>query len=136
MPLQIVWLGAQDVATGTHAPVLQTSFAPQSVPFGAAGFVHDPVIGLQAPPTWQASRGAQATRLLPVHVPAWHVSVWVQALPSLQFFPSGAAGLAPAHIPATHASACVHAFPSSQTVPSGRAGFAHFPVAGLHAPAR
>src|SRR5437870_2230688 len=114
MPLQTVWLGAHDVAAGTHAPVLQTWFAPQSVPFAAAGFVHDPVIGLHAPPTWQASRGAQATRLLPVHVPAWHASVCVQALPSLHVVPSGAAGLEHApvdgsHVPATwHASAAVH----------------------------
>jgi hypothetical protein len=28
----------------------------------------------------------------PVHVPAWHVSVWVHALPSLQPLPSGNAG--------------------------------------------
>ncbi len=46
------------------------------------------------------------TELLPVQTPAWHVSVWVQALPSLQPVPFGAVGLehipvAESHVPAT-----------------------------------
>ena len=36
---------------------------------------------------------AQTTGLAPVHAPAWHVSVCVQALPSLQAVPSAFAGL-------------------------------------------
>jgi len=31
------------------------------VPFGAAGFEHAPVAGLQVPAVWQASAGAQVT---------------------------------------------------------------------------
>src|SRR5437762_3226404 len=58
--------------------------------------------------------GPHATGLLPVHAPAWQVSVWVQASPSLHDVPSGAAGLeqapvAGSHVPATwQASAAVH----------------------------
>jgi len=47
----------------------------------------------------------QTTGLAPVQVPAWHVSVWVQALPSLQ------------------------------EVPLVAGGFEHTPVLGLHVPA-
>jgi hypothetical protein len=34
----------------------------------------------------------QTTGLVPVHVPALQVSVWVQAFPSLQVLPSGLTG--------------------------------------------
>jgi hypothetical protein len=47
----------------------------------------------------------QLTGLAPTQVPAWHVSLWVQALPSLQ------------------------------AVPLGFAGFEHAPVAGSQVPA-
>jgi hypothetical protein len=48
-----------------------------------------PFVGSQVPALWQASTGVQITGLLPVQTPAWHVSVWVQALLSLQALPSG-----------------------------------------------
>ena len=54
------------------------------------------------------------TGLVPVHVPAWHVSVCVQALPSLHEIPFGALGfeqvpVAGLHVPATwHWSLAVH----------------------------
>jgi hypothetical protein len=35
----------------------------------------------------------QLTGLVPVHIPLWHESVWVHALPSLQLAPFAAAGL-------------------------------------------
>jgi len=41
---------------------------------------------------------------------------------------------APVHVPASHVSVRVQALPSSQVVPLGFAGFEHAPVAGLHVP--
>src|SRR5437773_11664245 len=97
--------------------------------------------------------------LAPTHAPAWHVSTWVQALPSLQAVPFAATGfvhapvggsqapgtwhgsdaphttgLAPTHAPATHASTSVHALPSLHAVPSTFAGFEHAPVAESQVP--
>jgi len=76
-----------------------------TVPFVAVGFEHAPVLGLHVPTTWHWSLAEHATGLTPVHAPLWHVSVWVQALPSL------------------------HA------VPFVAIGFEHAPVLGLHVPA-
>jgi hypothetical protein len=99
---------------------------------------------LGAPPPWQA--------------PAWHVSLAVQRLPSLQGVPSArgentqpVAGEQVSEVqalPSAHASGApalqapfwqespwVHASPSEQAVPLGLAGVEHWPVAGLHAPA-
>jgi hypothetical protein len=41
----------------------------QAVPFEAAGFVHAPVTGLQAPTEWHWSCAVQTTGLPPTHVP-------------------------------------------------------------------
>src|SRR5690349_630753 len=41
----------------------------------------------------------------------------------------------PAHVPAWHASAWVHALPSLQGIPSRAGGFVHCPVAGSQVPA-
>ncbi len=89
-----------------HAsPTVHALPSLQAVPSGRAGFEHTPVDGLQLPTSWHWSRAAQATGFWPVQVPAWHVSVWVQA------------------------SASLH------EVPSGFVGFEHAPVAGLQVPA-
>ena len=77
----------------------------QLVPSEAFGFEQAPVAGLQVPATWHWSLAVQVTGLEPEQVPDWHVSVWVQALPSLQ------------------------------DVPSAAFGFEHVPVAGLQVPA-
>src|SRR5581483_3754278 len=104
---------------------------------------------------------AQATGFAPTHAPCWHVSVCVQALPSLQLAPSGFAGfehtpVCGSHVPvswqrsdATHVtgcvptqapcwqtSCCVHALPSLQAEPSGFTGFEQTPVSGSQTPAR
>jgi hypothetical protein len=76
----------------------------QLVPSGFAGLLHVPVAGLHVPAVWHWSAAAQTTGLLPVHAPAWQLSV------------------------------CVHAFPSLQAVPSFFAGFVQRPVLGVHAP--
>jgi len=95
-----------------------------------------------------------------VHVPAWQMSVCVQALPSLHNVPSVAIGfeqlpVAGSHVPATwhwslavhvmglepvqtpvwHVSVCVQALASSHAVPFGAFGFEQAPVAGSHVPA-
>src|SRR5439155_376888 len=100
------------------------------------------------------------TGLEPVHVPFSHVSVCVQALPSLQVVPLGAAGLEHCpvdvlHVPATwhwsetvqvtgleptqvplwQVSVCVQALPSLQVVPLAATGLEQVPVEWLHVPA-
>jgi hypothetical protein len=47
-----------------------------------------------------------------------------------------ATGFDPVHMPAWHVSVRVHALPSSQLAPSVADGFEQVPVAGLHVPAR
>jgi len=64
----------------------------QDVPFGALGFEHRPVLVLQVPATWHWSDAVQTTGFDPVHVPDWHVSVCVQAFPSLHGALFGLAG--------------------------------------------
>jgi hypothetical protein len=76
-----------------------------SVPSGLGGLLQTPVAGLQVPALWHWSPELHVTGLLPVHRPLSQVSVWVQALPSLQ------------------------------GVPSASGGFEQSPVAGLHTPA-
>jgi hypothetical protein len=65
----------------------------QLVPFAAAGFEQVPLPGSHVPATWHWSLAMHVTGLLPVQLPPWHVSVCVQALPSLQLVPFGAVGM-------------------------------------------
>jgi hypothetical protein len=57
-----------------------------------SGFEQAPVDGLQAPASWHWSEAGHAFVLAPVQLPAWQVSVCVQALPSLQVSPFDFAG--------------------------------------------
>ena len=83
MPVQVP---AWQVSVCVHAlPSLHGS------PFGAAGFEHVPVAWSHVPATWHWSCAVQTTGLAPTQLPATHVSVWVQAFPSLHPVPSGAA---------------------------------------------
>ena len=95
-----------------------------------------------------------------MQVPVWHVSVWVQGLPSLHPVPFGAAGFeqapvdelhvpatwhtsravqttgfVPVHTPVWQVSVCVHAFASLHSAPLGKDGVEQLPVDGVHAPA-
>src|SRR5947207_3618420 len=94
----------------THAPASQASVwvqvspSSQAVPSGFAGFEHWPLAGSQVPTWWHWSWAAQTTGFVPVQLPPWQVSAWVQASPSLQAVPSGLAGfeqtpLAGSHVP-------------------------------------
>jgi hypothetical protein len=94
-------------------------------------------------------------------MPAWQVSLCVQALPSSHGVPStlfaglehipvagsqtpavwhgsGKAqvtGMAPAQTPVWQVSLCVQLSPSSHAAPFALAGLEHIPVAGSHTPA-
>jgi hypothetical protein len=81
--------------------------APHGVPLGRFGFEHAPVAGLQMA-SWHASPPVQATGLAPVHTPAWQVSVWVQALPSLQLVPFAIGGFEHAPVDGSHTPATWH----------------------------
>src|SRR5437899_2531951 len=99
------------------------------------------------------------TGLEPLQVPLSHVSVCVQALPSLQVVPLGAAGLShwpvevlhvpatwhwseavqvtgllPVHTPLWQVSVCVQALPSVHGVPFVFGGLEHTPVVVLQVP--
>jgi hypothetical protein len=89
-----------------QVPLPQTLGEVQVVPFGAVGFEQVPLVGSQVPATWHESEAVHTTGFAPVQMPAWQVSVRVQALPSLHVLPLAAAGfeqvpLAGSQVPAT-----------------------------------
>jgi hypothetical protein len=131
----------------------------QATPLALAGLLQVPLVVLHVPTLWHWSSGVHTTGLTPVQVPAWQVSVRVQALPSSQPLPSGLVGfvqtplnvsqvpaawhwssgvhtmgLAPVQVPAWQVSVRVQGLPSLQTLPLVFAGLLHAPVVGLHAP--
>src|SRR5262249_30866348 len=100
------------------------------------------------------------TGFVATQAPAWQVSVWVQASPSLQALPSAfsgleqaplagsqtpaswhgssaeqTTGLAPTQAPASQVSLCVQALPSVQAEPSVFSGLEQMPLAGSQTPA-
>ena len=79
-----------------------------AVPFAAAGFEHAPEAGSQVPAAWHWSLAVHATGLAPVHAPFWQLSVWVQALPSLQVVPFVAVGFEQLPLPGSHVPATWH----------------------------
>ena len=94
------WSVAEHViARPPHVPAVQTSLVVQSepslqgFPSGMAGLEQTPDVGSHVPAAWHWSAAAQVIVLAPVQVPLWHVSVCVQALPSLHVVPFGSAGL-------------------------------------------
>ena len=149
----------------THPPALhwyvwlQRSVPAQAVPSGACPYTH-PVWGLQVPAVWQGPGALQVTGVDPTHVPFWHASPWVHALPSLHGVPFAAMGVEHVpvlglHVPATwqeslaahvtglvpvqtpdwQESLCVHAVPSLHAIPFAAMGVEHVPVVGLQVPA-
>src|SRR5437867_1353023 len=73
-----------------HVSVWVQAFASlHAVPFALFGFEQRPVPVLQTPASWHWSLAVQTTGFDPVQTPAWHVSVCVQAFPSLQGVPFG-----------------------------------------------
>src|SRR6185295_13082380 len=149
--------GAPPVQTPAwqESPAVQALPSLQGVPFGAFGLEQRPVPGLQVPATWHWSLAVQTTGFEPVQAPPWQVSVCVQALPSVQVVPSGAAGFEhtpfaglqtpatwhaslavqttgfePVQVPPWQVSVSVQALPSSQPFEFGVK--THWPVAGLN----
>jgi hypothetical protein len=129
------------------------------VPSGFDGFEQIPVAASHVPAVWHWSLGVHTTGFDPVQMPLWHVSVWVQASPSLQELPFAftrleqtpvaglqlpakwhvslavqTIGLDPVQAPDWQVSVWVHALPSSQAVPFALVGFEQTPVAGEHVP--
>src|SRR4051794_35192762 len=81
---------------------------PHEVPSATGGFEQVPVAGLQVPALWHASLAVQVTRFAPVQAPAWQLSVWVHASPSLQVVPFAAAGFEHAPLVGSQAPAMWH----------------------------
>src|SRR5256885_1283029 len=101
-------LGAVPVPAWQVSVPVQALPSLQEAPLGFAGLEHVPVAGSQVPATWHWSVAAQTTGFVPVHVPAWQVSVRVQALPSSQVAPSGFAGLEQRPVVGSHTPASWH----------------------------
>jgi hypothetical protein len=80
----------------------------QAVLSTVAGLEQTPVPGLQVPATWHWSSGLHVTGFAPVQIPAWQVSVRVQALPSLQPVLSAVAGLEQTPVPGLQVPATWH----------------------------
>src|SRR5437867_1040292 len=64
----------------------------QAEPLALSGLEQVPLAGSQVPASWHWSRAEQVTGFAPVQTPAWQVSVWVQALPSMHDTPSALFG--------------------------------------------
>jgi hypothetical protein len=144
-----------------HVSVSVQAFASLHVaPFAATGFEQVPLVGSHVPATWHWSDAVHVTVLPATQLPAWQVSFFVQALPSLHVVPFAAAGfehaplvgsqvpttwhwsdavqvtgLPPTQLPPWHVSVNVQALPSLHVVPFEAVGFEHAPVDGLHVPA-
>lgn len=67
--------------------VVQALASLHAAPFALLGFEHTPVTVSQTPGTWHWSAAMHVTGLPPVQVPAWQVSVCVQAFPSMHAVP-------------------------------------------------
>src|SRR5205085_1797553 len=90
---------------------VQASASLQAVPSSFAGFEQRPVAWSHVPATWHWSSAVHVTGVAPLHAPPWHVSVCVQASPSLHALPSGFAGseqtpVAGLQVPATWHWSC------------------------------
>jgi len=143
-----------------HVSVCVQAFPSlHAVPFALFGFEQTPVPVSQVPTSWHWSRAVQTTGFEPVQAPDWHVSVCVQALPSLHAVPFAlfgfeqtpvpvlhvptswhwsravqTTGFEPVQVPDWHVSLCVQAFESLHAVPFALFGFEQTPVPVLHVP--
>lgn len=77
---------------------------------GLIGLEQAPVDESHVPTSWHWSSAVQETGLPPIHAPFWQVSVWVQALPSLQAVPFAFAGLEHTPVLGSHVPAVWHWF--------------------------
>src|SRR5207244_765857 len=93
-------------------PVLPSSHV---VPSGLAGLVRSGHRELLEPASWHWSSAVHTTELPPVQVPAWQVSVCVQASPSLHAVPSALAGFEQRPLAGSQTPATWHWFWAVQT---------------------
>src|SRR5713101_3172201 len=132
----------------------------QAAPSALAGLEQVPLAGSQVPATWHWSRAVQTTGFAAMQAPAWQVSLWVQALSSVQVVPSALCGVeqvplagsqtpatwhwsralqttgfVPTQVPAWQVSVWVQASPSVQALPFGLSGLEQTPLAGSQTPA-
>jgi hypothetical protein len=97
-----------------HAPAWQVSLfvqallSVQDVPFAAVGFEQKPVPVSQTPATWHWSLAAQTVGVPEEHAPAWQVSLFVHAFPSVQAVPFAAAGFEQKPVPVSQTPATWH----------------------------
>jgi hypothetical protein len=84
------------------SPVVQALLSLHTTPSDLGGFEHAPVTVSHKPGTWHWSEAAHVTGSVPVHTPAWHVSVCVHALPSLQLVPFAFGGLEQMPVEVSH----------------------------------
>jgi hypothetical protein len=145
------------------SPVVHLFPSSQPVPAGlGAPPTHMPVVVLHVPASVQADAPEHWTGFVPMQTPFWHLSVCVQALPSLHPVPSGAGPgaeqvpvaskqvpatrhgsmglgqvtLVPPQVPlASQTSPVVQFLPSSHGIPVLTAPIEQAPVMGLQAPA-
>jgi hypothetical protein len=104
---------ARHVPAWQSSAPLQTVASAHEAPSGLSGFEHTPVVGLQVPASWQASRATQVTAVPETHSPvALHVSAPLHALPSAQLVPA-ATGVWLTPVEASQLSV-VQALPSSR----------------------
>ena len=168
-PMSWHWSDARQTTgvPGTHWPApLQTSWPLQGLPSsqdvsrGFGGLEQTPVPGSQVPAEKHGPAAVHWTGVPGTQAPAWQVSSWVQAFPSLQAAPSALGGLEqvpvaglqvpgswhwseavqttaapPRQTPAWQVSPIVQRLPSLQSMPSGASGLEQRPVAGSHTPA-
>jgi hypothetical protein len=78
------------------------------VPLAFTGFEQTPVLVSQVPALWHWSGAAQATGLAPVQVPAWQVSLCVQAFPSEHEVPLAFTGFEQTPVLVSHVPALWH----------------------------
>jgi hypothetical protein len=99
------------LAAWTHAPLLQASLVHTLPSVQAlASFAtktHDPFKVLHASSV-HGLLSLQITGLVPTHVPLWHASVCVQALPSVQDVPLVAFGFEQTPVPVLQTPATWH----------------------------
>jgi hypothetical protein len=112
---QIIWVPPHVPLPSHASPVVHLRPSSHAAPAGlGAPPVHVPLLGSQVPADVQAEAPEHWTGLAPTHLPAWQVSVCVQALPSLQPPPS-AAGVW-THLPSDPQASAVQGSPSSQLI--------------------
>jgi hypothetical protein len=99
-----VHMPAWQVSVCVHA---SPSSQPVPVAFGR-GVEHWPVALSQMPASWHWSDAAHVTGLAPVQVPAWQVSICVQALLSSHAVPFATGGATQAPVPTLQAAMGPH----------------------------